>query len=407
MRTSRLATHARVALACLLLCMLTGVAARAQEQRQPPPQPQSPEKQAAREPARLVVQVEYFKGAPLAYVSVPNGSWFGRFGLTPAASTRAPADTVQAVDVKTRMLEGRVVEIKVGVHVGLGQMFDRLDEVATYKASAGETVVARDLERFGVEPFLMKVLSVSDTLSAAPTIANKTQSIEAVVSKFEPLPLPRAVVTLHNLSSKRVLAVDMRQVIDGRERIFSFVSERDGRALMEPGGTYDKKMVATRGNANQNDFTPTAIESVVVASAVFDDYTYEGEAGAAARKRAMDEGERLQLPRIVALLRAARSARGPVTAETLKQFREKLTSIDDIVPARSLEAIVKAYPELKPDGRDMVESAFTVSMHESKRSLIDDLKRFEEAFARDPAANDFRAWLKPQQERFEQWLARL
>ncbi|HVF67457.1 MAG TPA: hypothetical protein VM914_07330 [Pyrinomonadaceae bacterium] len=393
MRTSRLATFARVALACVLTC----VAALAQDNSQ--------EKQVVRAPNRLVVQVEYFKGAPLSYMSVPNGSWFGRFGLTPAASTRAPADTVLAVDVKTRMLDGRV-EIKVGVHVG-AQHFDRLDEVATYSASAGETVVASDLERFGVEPFRMKVLSVNDTLSAAPTIVNKTQSIEAVVSKFEPQPLPRAVVTLRNLSSKRVLAVELRQVVDGRERIISSLMERDGKVLMEPGGTYDRKVGATTGHSTQDEFTPTAVESVVIASAVFDDYTYEGEVGEAARKRAMDEGERLQLPRIVALLRAARAARGPVTAETLKQFRERLTAIDDLAPARSLDAIMKAYPELKQEGRGWVESAFAVSMHESKRELLDDLKRFEAAFARDPGANDFRAWLKPHQERFEQWLARL
>jgi hypothetical protein len=383
----------------LLACLLTCVVARAQEQQQ------SQEKQVARAPERLVVQVEYFKGAPLAYVSVPNGSWFGRFATTPAASTRAPTDTVLAVDVKTRLLDGRV-EIKVGVHVG-AQHFDRLDEVATYNAAAGETVVASDLERFGVEPFVMKVLSVNDTLSAVPTIVNKTQSIEAVVSKFEALPLPRVTVTLRNLSSKSVRAVELRQVIEGRERITSFLADRDGGVLMGPGGTYDRKMVATTGQTNQNDFTPTAIESVVVASAVFDDYTYEGEAGAAARKRAMDEGERLQLPRIVSLLREAGAARGPVTAKALKQFGEKLAALDDTAPAKTVDAIVKSYPALKQDGRGWVESAFTVSMHESKRGLTDDLKQFEAAFARDPAANDFRAWLKSHREHFEQRLARL
>lgn len=391
MRKTRLA-----AFACLLL--LACSAAHAQEKSQ--------EKPVVRAPERFVVQVEYFKGAPLAYVSVPNGSWFGRFGLTPAASRRAPADTVLAVDVKTRLQEGQV-EIKVGVHVG-AQHFDRLDEVATYRAAAGETVVATDLGRFGVEPFVLKVLSVNDTLLAAPTIVNKTQSIEAVVSKFEALPLPRVTVTVRNLSSKNVLAVEMRQVIDGRERIISFIMERDGKVLMGPGGTYDKKMVGTAGHADQSDFTPTAIESVVVASAVFDDYTYEGEAGAAARKRASDEGERAQLPRILALLREARAARGPVTAEALKQFREKLTALDDGANAKTVEAILKAYPELKQGERELVESAMSVTMHELRRELLDDLKKFEAGFAGTPGgAPDFRAWLKSRQENYEQWLARL
>jgi hypothetical protein len=382
--------------------MLAFAAALAQEK-----QPQ--EKQAAPAPAptpaRLVVQVEYFKGMPLSYVGVPNGVWYGRFGLTPAASTRAPADTVRAVDVKTRMLDGRV-EIKVGVHVGLRQ-FDRLDEVATYQAAAGETVVAGDLERFGVEPFRMKVLNVNDTLAAPPTIVNKTQSIEAVVSKFEALPLPRVTVTVRNLSSKGVRAVELREVIEGRERITSFMADRNGGVLMGPGGTYDKRLVAAAGHSDQNEFTPTAIESVVVASAVFDDYTYEGDVVAAVRTRASDEGARLQLPRIIALLRGAREERGPVTIETLKRFGERLAALDDDPPAPALAAILKAYPELKPADREWAEGAMTVSMHESKRSLTDDLRKFEADFGRPTAGGDFRSWLKSNQERFEQWLARL
>lgn len=391
MRTSRLAAFACVVLAC--------VVAHAQE----PPQPQ--EKPLVREPTRLVVQIEYVKGAPYSYVSVPNWVWLGRFNLTPAASTRAPADTVRAVNVKTRMLDGRV-EINVGVHVGL-QQFDRLDEVAIYQASPGETVVASDLERFGVEPLRMKVLNVNDTSAAAPTIVNKTQSIEAVVSKFEALPLPRVTVSVRNLSSKGVRAVDLREVIEGREQITSFMADFKGGVIMGPGGTYDKKLVAATGRSNQNDFTPTAIESVVIASAVFDDYTYEGDALAAVRVRASDEGERLQLPRIIALLREAGAARGPVTLETVKKFRERLAALDDTPPAETLASILRAYPELKPADREWAEGAMTVSMHESKRELMDDLRKLEADFGRASAASDFVALLKSHQERFERWLARL
>ena len=393
MRISRLHVSACAALACLLAC----AAAYAQEQ---PPQTQTP-----RAPERLVVQVEYVKGMPLAYEKVPDCSWFGRFDLTPAAASRAPEDTVQAVDVKTRM-DGGLVELKVGVHVG-ARHFDRLDEVATYHAAAGETVVASDLERFGVKPFRLTVLRVGDTLSAPPAVVNNTQSVEAVVTQFDASPLPRATVTFRNLSQKGVRAVELRQVIDGRARIVSFVMERDGKILMGPGGTYDKRVGATTGRTTQTDFTPTAVESVVVTSAVFEDYTYEGDVHAAAQKRAFDEGERLQLPRLVAALREARAPGGAATADAIKKLRERLNATADDAPARSVDAIMKAYAELKPGEREMVESAFSVSMHETRRGLLDELKRFESDFARDPAASDFAAWLKSRRDRYEQWLARL
>lgn len=394
MRTGRLATFACAALACMLACAAVG----AQEKKQSPPPAHTLE--------RLVVQVESLKGAPLVYESVPCDSWYGRFGLTPAASTRAPADKVQAVDLKARMQDGRV-EIKIGVHVGLGGMFDRLDEVATYQASVGETIVASDLERFGVEPFVMKVLSVNDTELAPPMIVNKTQSIEAVVSKFEAMPLPRVTVTARNLSSKGVRAVELCEVIEGREDGWSSMGDLKSGVIIKPGGTYDKRLVAVTGHSNQNGFTPTAIESVVITSVVFDDYTYEGDVVAAVRMRAKDEGLRLLLPRIIALLRDAGAARGPVTLETVKRFRERLTALDDTLPAETLAAILKAYPELKPADRTWANSSMSVAMHMSKRELTDDLGKFEAGFGRSTAESDFRTWLKSRQERFEQWLARL
>jgi hypothetical protein len=362
--------------------------------------------QSQRAPDKLVVQIEYFKGAPPAYESVPGTAWYARFGRTPAADTRAPADTVLAVDVTTRADGGRV-EIKVGVHVG-AQHFDRLDAVGTYRASVGEDVTAGDLERFGVAPFRMKVLRIGETSNAAPVVVNRTQSIEAAVTDFKPEPLPRATVTLRNLSSKRVRAVELRLVVDGRESVSSFLAEREGKMLIEPGATFDKKVGVTKGRATQTDFTPQTVESVVVSSAVFDDYTYEGDAHTAARKRAMDEGERAQLPRLVSLIREAHSARASAsTPEAVRSFKAKLSALDDDAPARSVDAIMKAYTELKPGDRELVEAAMSVAMHAARRELLDDLARFEEAYARSPAENDFDAWLKSRQARFGLWLSRL
>jgi hypothetical protein len=183
--------------------------------------------------------------------------------------------------------------------------------------------------------------------------------------------------------------------------------EQEGKVLMGPGATYDKRIGVTTGQATQGEFTPQAVESVVIMSAVFDDYTYEGDVHAAARKRAFDEGERLQLPRIVAVLRDARAPRGVATTDAIKKFRERLSAISDDAPPKSVEAIMKGYAELKPADRELVETAMSVTMHESRRLLLDDLQRFEADFARAPAENDFGAWLKSKRERFEQWLARL
>jgi hypothetical protein len=378
------------------LCVFASAAAAGQEPPAPKPAPT---------PVRLVVQVEYLKGAKLAYHPVPGGAWYGRFGTVGTPQPRAASDAVHAVDVKTRP-DGERVEIRVGVHVG-ERFFDRLDEVATYSLAPGETVTAAELETVGVAPFVFRVLRVNDADAAPPLVVNKTQSIEAVVSEFTPTPLPRTKLLLRNLSAKRVRAVELDQVFRGRRRATSQAVEPDGKLLLEPGATYERKLGVTDGQATPTDFTPEAIESVVVATVIFEDYTYEGDVEPAARARSFAEGARAQLPRLMALVRGAHAARDVETAVALGRFRAAVAALGITAPQSSVEAIMNAYPDLNASQRENVRVGVEVSMHGVRRELLDDLDAFEKSFRAAPTENSFKAWLKQKQARFEAWLSRL
>lgn len=375
-------------------CVLATTAAHAQESPAPTPAP-----------PKLVLQIEAVRGAKPSYHPVPGVAWTGRFERVSTPRPRAAADTVQAVDFKARLV-GERVELKVGVHVG-ERFFDRLDEVATYTLAPGEAVTAAELEAVGVAPFVFKVLRVNDADAAPPLVVNKTQSIEAVVTEFTPTPLPRSKVTLRNLSSKRVRAVELDQVFRGRPRATSMAGEREGKILMEPGGTYERKLAVTDGQATPSEFIPEAVESIVVATVIFEDYTYEGEPVPAARARAYDEGARVQLPRVMALVRGAHAAPDAETAEALARLRAGVAALGVTAPQSSVDAIMNGYPGLDPSQRHNVRSGVEVSMHGLRRELLDDLDAFEKAFRAAPAENSFKAWLKARQARYESWLARL
>lgn len=287
------------------------------------------------------------------------------------------------------------------------RFFDSLDDVATYTLAKGEAVTAAELEAVGVAPFVFKVLRVNDADAAPPLVVNKTQSIEAVVTEFTPTPLPRSKVTLRNLSSKRVRAVELDQVFRGRPRATSMAGEREGKILMEPGGTYERKLAVTDGQATPSEFIPEAVESIVVATVIFEDYTYEGEPVPAARARAYDEGARVQLPRVMALVRGAHAAPDAETAEALARLRAGVAALGVTAPQSSVDAIMNGYPGLDPSQRHNVRSGVEVSMHGLRRELLDDLDAFSKAFRAAPAENSFKAWLKARQARYESWLARL
>ncbi|HEX8502687.1 MAG TPA: hypothetical protein VF659_19040 [Pyrinomonadaceae bacterium] len=386
----------------LAACLLASLTAAAQEAM-----PAAGAKvEATAAAARLVVRVEYLKGAKPAFQPVPRDSWFGRFGVVATPRPRAAADTVQAVDVKTRPAEGGRVEIRVGVHVG-ERHFDRLEAVATYYASAGETVTAGELERVGVAPFVFSVLGVGDVEAAAPAVVNLTQSVEAVVTEFTPAPLPGGKLTLRNLSTKGVRAVYIRQVVNGKNHLVGFAAEREGKFLMGPGGSAESAFGSLTGDAPRGDFVPAAVEALVVASVIFDDYTYEGEPEHAALRRAFAEGQRAQLPRLIALLREALAAPDAESPEAVRRLGERAAALDYEAPPNAVDAVRKNYPGAETGDPGRWKTAVEISMHRMRRELLDDLGRFEKESGAAPAAGGFKGWLGRRRALYEAWLARL
>ena len=266
---------------------------------------------------------------------------------------------------------------------------------------------AADLEKVGGAPFVFRVLNVNEAEASPPSVANLTHSIEAVVTDFTPTPLPRGKLTLKNLSPKRVRAVYLRQIVGGRTRLQGYVTEREGRTLMEPGGSAEKVFGMANGEPSEAGFTPSAVEALVVAAVVFEDYTYEGEPGPAALKRALSEGEREQLPRLAALVREAQAAPGVESPAALRRLRERLSSLGAEASQRAVDAVLKNYAGLESSNPARWKQAVEMSMHGTRRDLLDELERFETKFRASPAENSFKLWLKRRQTFFEAWLARL
>lgn len=357
-------------------------------------------------PSNLILEIVYFEGAPTSFQLVPHGpemvgGWFGRFKTVPRPAGVKDWPPVQAVNVISRVA-GEGVEIKVSVYTG-ERMFDREEPVGTYTAGVGEEVMARGLERFGVEPFRMKVLRLSMNPAAPPVIVNKTQSIEATVSAFDSSKGVSARLSLRNLSSKRVTALGFSETRDGRVVWTRFAAEEDARPLIEPGAVFHAGVSQVRrGHVSPEGFyIPYAPETILIQTAVFEDGTYEGEPQAAARAAAHDEGARLQLARALALLRKA--AAKPDAARLAEQFAALGYEAD----AATVESLVKRYPGLAAPERELVKGAVEVSMHRIRKELLDELAALEKDSAGAPDAGKLRGWLAAKRDKFEGWLSRL
>jgi len=361
------------------------------------------QQQGAPTPSNLILQVVYFEGAPTAFQLVPSGpemvgSWFGRFKTIPRRPAAQGALPVHAVNVVSRA-EGEGVQIKVSVFTG-ERHFDREELVGTYTAGAGEQVVVKELERFGVEPFRVTVRPLRPNPAAPPVIVNKTQSVEASITAFDSSKGVSARLALRNLSSKRVLAVEYSETREGRVVWTRFTSGPEGEPLLEPGGVHTSGISQVhRGEVTPDGFyVPHAPEAIVVGSAVFDDGTHEGDPLPAARLWAQNEGARAQLTRSLALLRKARAGAGGAA-----RLKEQVAALGSDADASVAEHVARRYPGLTPADRELAKSAAEVSMHKIRRELLDGLTALE----REPDAGKLREWLAAKREKFEGWLGRL
>jgi hypothetical protein len=197
-------------------------------------------------------------------------------------------------------------------------------------------------------------------------------------------------------------------VVSNGERLTWLIAEEDGKILMGPGETHTITVGPTVGRRSSPDnFTPEPLQSVVVATAIFDDYTYEGVVGPAIGKKSLDEGQRVQLSRIIPLVREAQASANVESVEAIEKFRAAISALDYQAPQSVFDAISRRYPAGGSAGQNLTSIALEVSMHMVKRDLINDLDAFEKKFQSAPTENSFKEWLRARQERFEAWLSRL
>jgi hypothetical protein len=352
----------------------------------------------------LALEVVFLKGRPPAYQQVAGsrskkgGSWYGLFGRIAGWQLPDGELPINAVRLVPH-LKGETITISVSVL--RGQFHDAEDRVASYKARVGEEITVTELEAFGVEPFVIKVIRTF-TGSDVPTTLNKTKSV-AVVG-IEPLiaTFPRYKLTLHNLCDKNISALSINIMGQGRVR-------KTGM----PQGNYGEPLIKSRESAGLNEslainaettaggYEPSAppAQQIVVESLVFEDGSYEGELKPAAMFLGFVVGRRIELRRIMPLLDQALSASDAVSAsETL---RSQLSSLSYEPDEAEVSSLVVAFPTLdKRELRISIEAA----IHTVRRDLLDQLERLQKS---ESNARDFSAWLVRTRQLYSNWLSHL
>jgi hypothetical protein len=255
------------------------------------------------------------------------------------------------------------------------------------------------LKEFGVEPFQIKVVRLVPQTPALPAIVNRTKSVEVV--GIEPLvsTFPLYKLTLRSLSDKNISALQVNVEEGGGQELSGMPQGKDGQPLIKAGASFElKQPLATRVQATAEGYAPVSpkTQAIVIASLVFEDGTYEGDAQPAASYRGWAAGRKTELERIVPVLESALAL--SASADNLRANLSALSFDSD--PA-DVAMLAEAFPGIN---RKRLQTSIEVSIHGVRRNLLGELEGLEQ---RGHRKESFHSWLTRTRDRYSNWLARI
>lgn len=344
----------------LSLAFLQFITAAAQEQSPPP--------------IKLSLQIFFKQSQIPLYVTAdrPVASFYSSLPRIPSWREPEGVPPVHRIEVSHHRVGDYVF---VRVSIGRGDKFRITSElVGEYKARLDESVVVNELTKFGFEPFRFKVVRRHRVELPEIGVANLTRSIKVMSAEAMDKEDVGVKVVLRNLSSKKVMGLELHILRGGRSVNILPTLGINGRALIEPGGEY-KNFIGSGGSGEEvaGGYVPLMPETFKVASVLFADGSYEGEVVPAAWHAASLAGHRHQLIRVLGIIERALAAPDVHTPEAIARFKTQVSELNYEADPSVLEELVASYPGLNEKERETLQSLAAVHMYRLQQSVLGSL----------------------------------
>lgn len=367
-------------------------------------QPQPP-------PTRLALEVVSRKDSPPGYTPVPgpesnfDGAWFFRFGRMASWQPPPSSFPVRSVRVVSR-IESKGVRVIVSVLRG-ARFSDSEDFVADYIARESEKTSIETLKQFGIEPFQITLVRVTPSIPSPPSISTQTKSIEVVSVEAADATLPGYVLVLRNTSTKNMKAFAFRIRAGGKEIMQAQLQNPEGQPVIEASSMARTEPLGGRSAL----LTPVGYQphappnsEILITAAVFDDNSFEGETAAASMIIARDQGRKVQLERIVPILRLAARSEEVNPNDSLSMLRERVSALTDDVSAPILVKLTNDFPTM---GQPALQSSIEAGARLVKNQVLTETTAFQRTRTQPLDRRAYWKWLSSMLEKYEGWLSRL
>ena len=324
---------------------------------------------------------------------------------TAAGQQPAPADPAQPLAFVIRYADGRIVRNNIGpTYSSWTPLFPRVDgweeggvlavTALRYRATRGETglevivsvlrgqqhqeekgiarvtlrdstpIPIRGLAAVGVRPVELWIEPGDLKQVYSPAVENRTAGLD--VASIEMLDGPPAIMVavVRNLSTKPAVTYSVDLLGSGRRLLLAaWQAMPSGQPVIEPGGSHTFRM-------NVSDVPQP--ELLVITSVAWTDGTSEGDARPAALQWCRDAAGRVQISRILVMLRAAA---GSDLTTALKRLEAQADGLDIVaLPAMVADATSRLF-DPPPLAGNEVATTIAFQLQRLKKEFIGELDR--------------------------------
>ncbi len=261
--------------------------------------------------------------------------------------------------------------------------------IGKYELHLNESIVLRDMEQFGLQPWTIKIVNAQLPPPASLPGLNKVPSIQPeIVGKDR----EGYRIALHNLSSRAVTAFVVETTFSHNNSYSEEGNDHD--PLIAPGASHEFHLFCDAlAFATSSGIAPDPAPcALVLEAALFADGSYEGDASAAAALAARPIADEFQSRRVHELL-------GHILADSALEDAAKLALIHSELPKLSeqadpaiLEQIRLRFPGLPSTAWSSVSASIQSALAVEKQKALRGLKDFENLPEQGSSSRSLAEW---------------
>ena len=247
-------------------------------------------------------------------------------------------------------------------------------KIGTYSPHLNESIVLREMEQFGLQPWTIKIVNAQMPTPASLPILNEVPSIQPEILGKD---RDGYRIALHNLSSRAITAFVVETTFDHNA---SYTESNDRGSLIGPGANHAFRLFCdTSDSVTSSDAAlHPALCAFVLKAALFADGSYEGDASAAATLAVRPIAAQFQRRRVHELIDNIVADSSLDDTSRLARIRSELPKLSEEPDPTILEQIRLRFPGLPSTAWGSVEVDIRSAFAAEKQRTLRALKEFED-----------------------------